>query len=219
MIDIVQEISAIRRAVSTTPTRAGEAKIARLTRTYDAPVADVWDALTSADRIGRWFMPISGDLHQGGHFQLAGNAGGEILECEPHQRFRVTWIYGPPPGPDDVSEVEVRLTPVGDETTTLELIHTATVPDEMWRQFGPGAVGVGWDGGLLGLALYLRTGASVEDPEAWQLSPEGIEWSTRSSQAWGEASLAAGMDPDVVAGNVAATTAFYTGADQPADGS
>ena len=76
MIDIVQEIQAIQREVSTTPARAGEAKVARLTRTYEAPVADVWEALTSAERIGRWFMPISGDLHQGGHFQLAGNAGG-----------------------------------------------------------------------------------------------------------------------------------------------
>ena len=110
----------------------------------------------------------------------------------------------------------MRLTPAGDEATTLELIHTATVPDEMWDQFGPGAVGVGWDGGLLGLALYLRTGASVEDPEAWQTSPEGIEWSTRSSAAWGQASLDAGTGADVVARNVAATTAFYTGI-EPSD--
>jgi uncharacterized protein YndB with AHSA1/START domain len=215
MIDIVSEIAAIRRDVGTAPAPAGEAKVVRLSRTYDAPLADVWEALTTAERIGRWFMPIDGDLHQGGRYQLQGNAGGEILECVPQQRFRISWIYGPEPGPDDISEVEVRVTPAGDASTTVELIHTATVPEEMWGQFGPGAVGVGWDGGLLGLGLYLRSGHTVEDPEAWQVSPEGIEWATRSSEAWGSASRAAGTDPDVVAANVAATTAFYTGVGQP----
>jgi hypothetical protein len=28
-------------------------------------------------------MPISGELRVGGSFQLEGNAGGEILTCEP----------------------------------------------------------------------------------------------------------------------------------------
>ena len=56
----------------------------------------------------------------------------------------------------------------------------------MWEQFGPGAVGVGWDGGVLGLALHLR-GGSVGDPIAWQLSAEGRDFFARSSEAWGAA--------------------------------
>ena len=86
--------------------------------------------------------------------------------------------------------------------------HIAIVPDEMWTTYGPGAVGVGWDGGVLGLALHLR-GGSVGDPVAWQLSVEGRAFATRCSQAWGEASRQAGADAETVARNVANTTAFY----------
>ena len=70
-------------------------------------------------------------------------------------------------------------------TTRFELEHTAVVPEEMWSEYGPGAVGVGWDGGVLGLALHLATGKTVDDPIAWQLSDEGREWTRRSSEAWG----------------------------------
>ena len=54
-----------------------------LRRRYDAAIEDVWDAVTDPDRLKRWFLPISGDLRVGGTFQLEGNAGGEILSCEP----------------------------------------------------------------------------------------------------------------------------------------
>ena len=106
------------------------------------------------------------------------------------------------------SEVEVRLAPAGAGSTTVELEHIAIVPDELWDQFGPGAVGVGWDGGVLGLSLHLR-GGSVGDPIAWQLSAEGREFYARSSAAWGAAYEASGADPDAVAKAVANTTAFY----------
>ena len=85
--------------------------------------------------------------------------------------------YPPTDDDDGASELEIRLTPSGDEATTLELVHTAVVPDEMWDTFGPGAVGVGWEQGALGLSLYLRTGSTVGDPEAWQLSDEGRAYS------------------------------------------
>ena len=48
----------------------------------------MWDAVTSAERIPRWFLPISGDLRLGGRYQLEGNAGGEVLECAPPARRR-----------------------------------------------------------------------------------------------------------------------------------
>ena len=72
-------------------------------------------------------------------------------------------MYGDVTDPASVSEVELRLTPTGEGATTLELQHTAIVPEDTWAMFGPGAVGVGWDGGMLGLALHLR-GGSVGDP-------------------------------------------------------
>jgi uncharacterized protein YndB with AHSA1/START domain len=204
MIDIVHEIDAVQRQVGAGQIAAGEARSLTLNRTYEAPIEDVWDALTNPERINRWFLPISGDFRLGGNFQFEGNAGGEIVSCERPNRLKVTWAYGG----GEASELEVRLSPAGDESTIFELEHTAVVPDEMWDQFGPGAVGIGWDQGLLGLALHLR-GESVGDGEAWQLSAEGREFSTRSSEAWGKANRAAGADPDAVARGVAASTAFY----------
>jgi len=208
MIDIIREIDAVQRAVSTGRIAAGEGRTVALERIYDAPIEDVWDALTDEGRISRWFLPISGDLHVGGHYQFEGNAGGDVIACDPPHRFRVTWVYGEVTSPEQISEVEVRLTSAADESTTLVLEHTAIVPDEMWAQFGPGAVGVGWDGGLLGLSLHLRD-ESVGDRAAWPMSAEGREFYRQSSAAWGVANVAAGADPADAATSVANTTSFY----------
>ena len=216
MIEVVNEIDAVERKVGSGRIAAGEGKMVRLRRTYSAPIDDVWDALTNPSRIGRWFLPVSGDFRLGGSYQFEGNAGGKIVACERPNRLLVTWVYGDTSDPASVSDLEVRLTAASEDSTFFELLHTAVVPDEMWDQFGPGAVGVGWDMGVLGLSLHLAgLGDELTTPaekEAWQLSDEGREFATRSSEAWGEANGAAGADPDVVARNIAATTAFYTGA-------
>lgn len=212
MVDIVREIEAVQREVGSGHLAAGEGRTVRLRRTYDAPIEDVWDAVTSQERISRWFLPISGDFRVGGRYQLVGNAGGEILACERPNRFLVTWVYGEAADPAAVSEVEVRLAPAGDGSTTLELAHTAIVPEDAWAMFGPGAVGVGWDGGLLGLSLHLQGGSMADpigDPIAWQVSAEGRDFNTRCSEAWGAANVAAGADPEAAAKAVANTTEFY----------
>ena len=74
----------------------------------------------------------------------------------------------------------------------------------MWAEYGPGAVGVGWDQGLLGLARHLR-GEAVDAP-AWETSPDGQAFAIRSSEAWGAANRAAGVEEDTVARNVTNTT-------------
>jgi uncharacterized protein YndB with AHSA1/START domain len=204
--DILDELAATTRATGTAPTPAGEGRTVSLSRTYLADIDDVWDALTNAERIPRWFLPISGDLKLGGRYQLEGNAGGEVLACDPPHRLLVSWAMG---GPDGFSEVEVRLSTV-DDGTLFELLHTATVPPQMWDQYGPGAVGVGWDGALLGLGLHLAgDGASDQEKEAFPFSEQGRAFNTAASQAWGDAYRAAGADEETVASAIAATTAFY----------
>ena len=79
MNDLIAELERVRRSVGDD----GARKVVELRRSYDADVADVWDACTNPERIPRWFLPISGDLRLGGRFQLEGNAGGEIKECDP----------------------------------------------------------------------------------------------------------------------------------------
>jgi len=150
MIDVIHEINTTQRQVGTRTLAAGEARTITITRTYNAPIEDVWDAVTSAERIPRWFLPVTGDLRLGGRYQLEGNAGGTIERCDPPNSFAATWEYG-----GDVSWIELRLTSLSDDSTHIELEHITHVSDERWAQFGPGALGVGWDLGLIGLGRHL----------------------------------------------------------------
>jgi uncharacterized protein YndB with AHSA1/START domain len=215
MIDIAGELDPIQREVGESASTADEARVVRLRRVLDAPIDDVWDAVTKPDRISRWFLPISGDYRVGGQYQFEGNAGGRILACEPPHLLRATWEFGESLDDAHRSELVIRLADAGEGKTTFEFEHTAAVPPEMWEQFGPGAVGVGWDMGLLGLVLHLR-GGTVGDPIAWQASDEGREFATRSSEAWGAANKVAGADPEWVERGVANTTAFYAPPRDPA---
>jgi uncharacterized protein YndB with AHSA1/START domain len=177
-------------------------------RSYPAPISDVWDALTNAERIPRWFLPISGDLRLGGRYQLKGNAGGEIQACEPPRHLAVTWEHG-----GQVSWVTVRLAEEAAGRTQLELEHLAHVDDKFWDQYGPGAVGVGWDLALMGLGRHLETGAAL-DPQAamaWPTSAEGKGFVRGSSDDWCRASTAAGTPSPAAQAAAARTTAFYTG--------
>jgi uncharacterized protein YndB with AHSA1/START domain len=177
MMDIASQLNAIHRQVKQQPPAdgAGERVSVLLRRRYDAPIGDVWDAVSQPDRMRRWFLPISGDLRVGGSFQLEGNAGGEILTCEPPRLLRTT--FGGP-----ASIVELRLSAQGAGDTVLELEHT--VPIEI-AQSGAGAlyVGPGWDGALLGLGRFLG-GEAIGDPIAAASSPEAQQFSKQSVDAW-----------------------------------
>jgi uncharacterized protein YndB with AHSA1/START domain len=177
------------------------------TRTYDTDPADLWEALTSAERIPRWFLPVEGDLRLGGRYQLKGNAGGTITRCEPPAAFDLTWEFG-----GGTSWVTVRLAPAGAATRlTLEHIVAASDVDEHWTRFGPGAVGVGWDLGLLGLARYVDTGEAVshEDAERWAASAEGKAFARASAEGWANAHVAGGEREEVARAMAQRTAAFY----------
>jgi uncharacterized protein YndB with AHSA1/START domain len=208
MKDLIDELRATKRGVGTGTLPAGDAHVVRLSRAYAAEIEDVWDAITDPDRIARWFLPVSGDLRLGGTYQLEGNAGGEIRVCEPPRRLLVTWIAGEPPGPEDSSIVEVVLERDDHGGTTLALTHTAVVPPEMWDNFGPGAVGVGWDLTFVGLAAHLA-GEYLGTPDELERNPEVHAALAASSETWGDAYRESGADPDVAERAVAATTAFY----------
>ena len=175
-------------------------------RAYSTTAADLWDALTNAERIPRWFLPISGDLQLGGHYQLEGNAGGAITRCEPPSTLAVTWEYG-----GSVSWVTVRLREQEAGGTRLELEHVAHVGDDWWDQFGPGAVGVGWDLALMGLGEHLPSGVAVDpkDVARWTSSDEGRAFMRMSGTDWGRASIAAGTPEAIAAAE--RTTSAYTG--------
>lgn len=206
MIDVVHQINAVTRRVEGRDLGPGEARAVIVSQTYDATVDELWDAVTNPERIPRWFLPVSGDLELGGRYQLEGNAGGTITECEPPHRFAATWEFG-----DAVTWIEVRVADAGDGRARFELEHVAPV-EAHWTEFGPGAVGIGWDQGLIGLALHLG-GVEQVDPEAfmaWTMSEEGLDFTHRSGEAWHQADVASGSDPDDARRRSDNTIAAYT---------
>ena len=193
-------------------TREGQAaRVVSGTRTYATDLQDLWDALTNVERIPRWFMPITGDLTHGGRYQLEGNAGGEITRCDPHEALDVTWEFG-----GSVSWVTIRLEGDGDGARlTLEHIMLKEEASEAhWQQFGPGAVGVGWDLSFLGLALHLDSGGEAIDQEAnaaWMASAAGRSFIRDCAAAWGEAHIAAGEPEDIARTMAQQTAVAYAG--------
>ena len=211
-IDITEQLGAVTRTFRKRDYNGQPAYVVIASRTYDTTVDDLWEALTSKERLPRWFLPVEGDLELGGRYQLKGNAGGTVTRCDPPNAFGVTWEFG-----GDTSWLEVRLQPTRDGTTFLELEHIAHVPDDKWKQFGPGAVGVGWDMTLYGLALHIGTGAPNDAGKfmAWIGSPEGKGFIRHSSDDWCRAAIDGGTDPETAKGSAARTTAAYTGEPAP----
>lgn len=207
-VDVNQVLGAVARTLSSRDVGGEPARVITLRRSFPAPAEDVWEALTTAERIPRWFLPITGDLRPGGRYQLEGNAGGEILKCDPPRRLEITWeMHG------QASWVNVTLSEDQPGTTRMEMEHVAHVPGEFWDQFGPGAVGVGWDSALLGMDQYFSDAPAVDPQSAiqWLASEEGRRFLGQSSDAWCAASIAAGTDAAAAAAAAARTTAFYTG--------
>ncbi len=203
----LSQLGVVVREVGQREYEGKPARVLVASRVYDAGVEEVWDALTRAERIPRWLMPISGDLRLGGRYQLEGNAGGTILACEPRKRLRVTWeLHGM------VSWVEVKLEAADGHRTRLELEHIAHVPDALWAQFGPGAVGIGWDLTLLGLARHLATrSADRNEALAWSATEEARAFMRGSGEGWRDASISAGTDAAAAQAAAAAVFAMYGG--------
>jgi uncharacterized protein YndB with AHSA1/START domain len=206
-IDVDQQLNAVDRKVGDRTIEAGDARVVTVSQTYDTDIDDLWDAVTNPERIPRWFLPVSGELRVGGRYQLEGNAGGVIEHCEPPRSFAATWEYG-----GDISWIEVTLTPVDSGRTRVQLEHIA-VPGDHWEQFGPGAVGIGWDLGILGLSLHLGTGAAVDpaEVEAWSASEDGRRFMAVSSDRWCDADVASGTDAATARAAADRTVAAYTG--------
>ena len=209
--DVEDQLSAVERSVSSTLREGQAARAVALSRSYATTVEDLWDAVTNGERLPRWFLPISGELVLGGRYQLDGNAGGVITACARPSHLALTWEFG-----GDVSWVEVRFAERG-AGARLALTHTAHL-SEHWDTYGPGAVGVGWELALMGLAIHLAQPAAPKpDEAAFAASPDGKALIAGSSEGWQRAAVAAGTDPAAARAAARRTTAFYTGESDEAD--
>ena len=190
-IDVDHQINAVKRTLGTRTIDTGEAHVITISQSYDTDQDDLWDAVTNIARIPRWFLPISGDLTVGGAYQLEGQAGGTILTCDPPKNFTATWEYG-----GNVSWIDVSVSSDGPDRARLVLEHITDVDDAIWREFGPGGVGMGWDSMLLGLALHLATGESVDPSfgQQWLGTEDGRRFLALSGEQWYAANVALGVD-------------------------
>jgi uncharacterized protein YndB with AHSA1/START domain len=204
-IDVAAQVGAVVREVRDGERDGAPTRTVVATRRYPTTVADLWDAITSAERIPRWFLPVTGELRLGGRYQLEGNAGGEITACQPPAHLALTWEFG-----GDVTWVEVRLAQTGD-SAELVLEHTAHIGPH-WDQFGPGAVGIGWELGLMGLDLHLRSGAAIDRAAyaEWEVSDQAKDLVRRSSAGWRDADAASGTPPEVATAAADRTAEAYT---------
>jgi len=92
-----------------------------ITRTFDAPIALVFDVLTKPEHVTRWFFDrelkeCSIDLRVGGtyHFVFVADDGTEMsfsgtyLEVEPPTRTVATWLYDGWPDADAVESLDLH---------------------------------------------------------------------------------------------------------------
>ena len=203
--DAGTNLGAVERLVSFIEREGRSASAVTISRSFATSIEELWDAVTNGERIPQWFVPVSGELELGGRYQLVGNAGGTITACERLSNFALTWEFA-----GDVSWVDVSISDEA-EYVSLTLTHTALLSPH-WDTYGPGAVGVGWEMGLLGLAIHTEQPTEpMPDEMEFATSDEGKAFIMGSSDGWAQAAIAAGTESDVANAAARRTTAFYTG--------
>ncbi len=133
---------------------------------YDTDPDDLWEAITTRERLVRWMADYRGDLRLGGRWQVFTRDGdvycdGEVVSCDRPHGFTTTWtVVGEAP-----TRLTVRLEPEGDRTR-LSLRHEhVTRPD-----YGPG-----WHAYLESLAWHLADPDAPKDRARWAARHDELE--------------------------------------------
>ena len=128
--------------MSPTPTGTvdhdGDRRTLRLSRTFKAPIEDVWASVTEAERLERWMGTFTGDPEEG-RVWFRMTAEGEdapveemkIRECDPPRRLAVTTNVGV-----HVWHLELDLVEA-DGVTTLSFSQPGVDPED-GESVGPG---------------------------------------------------------------------------------
>jgi uncharacterized protein YndB with AHSA1/START domain len=131
--------------------RDGESFAVCFTRAYDAPIADVWSAVTTRERAARWIGTLRGTLAVGEQVELVlGDSADEvaaleIAECREPHRIAVGWQF---PGAPRTS-LTVDLASLGPDRTSVTLRHTG------WKRDEIAGYGCGWHHYVDALAAHL----------------------------------------------------------------
>jgi uncharacterized protein YndB with AHSA1/START domain len=150
-----------------------EGRTLLMTRTFRAPIEDVWASLTEPERTARWIGPWTGEGRVGGtiYVQMTEEEGSEpssavITACDPPRSLSLD--LGSYDG--GVWPVAVELTEL-DGVTTLEFRHYLSDTDDLSN------IGPGWE-------FYLDRLVAAHDGDAM---PEWEEyWPGMRGLVWGD---------------------------------
>jgi uncharacterized protein YndB with AHSA1/START domain len=132
---------------------------------YGTDIRDLWQAITTPERLARWMVDLTGEFRAGGTWSVVADgdepswATGTVTACEAPRSFTTTWhAVG-----EDQTELTVTLDDV-EGGTRMRLVHTGI------RSIFYGA---GWQTYLERLASHI---AGEEHPHEWharfaELSP------------------------------------------------
>ncbi|MFL6155259.1 MAG: SRPBCC domain-containing protein [Marmoricola sp.] len=131
----------------------------RVEDVFDTDVEDLWDAITSPERLARWIAEeVTGDLRLGGDFHVrfvsTWTGPGRVEVCERPHHLLLTME----PGTSEESQIEAWLTAEGDRTR-LVVEDRGLVLDKLYFH------GAGWQ-------------AHLEDLRG-SLAGEPCEWKSR----------------------------------------
>src|SRR5690349_10020790 len=120
-------------------TRLADLLTLHVDRTFDAPIEDVWAAITEPERLARWLGTWRGDPTEGRVMWQMGFEEGakehqlDIRECRPPNRLAVTTYDGEQPWYLEVDLSETK------GVTTLSFSQPGVDHDDL------PAVGAGWE--------------------------------------------------------------------------
>lgn len=92
---------------------------------YDTDIDDLWQAITTRQRLARWMVDYTGDLREGGTWAVATEgdeepwATGKIAVCDAPRSFTTTWHATG----EDPTHLTVTLEAV-EGGTRMQLVHT-----------------------------------------------------------------------------------------------
>lgn len=208
MASTAAQLSEVTRTV--VPVDGGHDVI--LAQTYSVTPEELWNALTDPERLAVWFLRPTGELREGGRYELAEmGTTGTVQRCEKPSTVLLSWE-----SMGSTSELELGVE-AADEGSRFTLRHRNPA-GEHWDRFGPAATGCGWDGAIFALAAHLK------DPSAdlkagqfacWETSAEAAEFTRDTAAAWAASDIAAGVDPDAAREAAERTAAFYLGEESP----
>jgi uncharacterized protein YndB with AHSA1/START domain len=148
--------------------------VVRLQSRYDSDIEDLWAALTTPQRIARWYGKVEGDLRLGGHFTAFVHGSqwegrGHIDECDPPRRLRVT--TSEEGGPEEAVTAELA----ADGSQTLLTIEVRGIPlDKVF------AYAAGWHVHVEDLSGHLAGQDCADFGAAWLARWDGLAQSYRA---------------------------------------